>query len=133
MWRYLLALPFLVHGAAHVSGFLASWTVLEVGFSGSAWILSPNVSYRSVIGRGFGVLWLAAALGHLAAGLGLILGQDWWVSAALGGSLVSLMVIVPWWNTVPPGARLGAAFDLLVILVLLTPARDLLPGVRIGG
>ncbi len=127
MWRYLLALPFLVHGAAHVSGFLASWTVLEVGFSGSAWILSPSVGYRSLIGRGFGLLWLAAAISHLAAGVGLMLGLGWWASAALAGSLVSLLVILPWWNTVPPGARLGAAFDLLVILLLATPLGGLLP------
>jgi hypothetical protein len=29
--------------------------------------------------------------------------------------LISLLVIAPWWNTVPP----GAAFDLLVLLALI--------------
>jgi hypothetical protein len=37
---------------------------------------------------------------------------------------ISLLVIVPWWNTVPPGAKIGAFFDLLVIVILLSPLQE---------
>ena len=44
--------------------------------------------------------------------------------AALPAAVLSLAVILPWWNTVPLGAKMGAAFDLLVLVVLLTPLKE---------
>jgi hypothetical protein len=37
------------------------------------------------------------------------------------GSALSFAAIAPWWNTVPPGARLGAIFDLFTLGILLSP------------
>ena len=54
---------------------------------------------------------------------GVILRQEWWPALAMVGSLLSLVVIVPWWNTVPPGAKLGAVFDVIIIAVLASPLR----------
>lgn len=36
-------------------------------------------------------------------------------------AVISLVAIVPWWNTVPPGAKVGAAFDILLIVALALP------------
>jgi hypothetical protein len=41
----------------------------------------------------------------------------------MAASVISLVVIVPWWNTVPPGAKFGAFFDVAVIIVLLLPLK----------
>jgi hypothetical protein len=35
-------------------------------------------------------------------------------------------VILTWWKAVPPGARVGAAFDLLILLAALQPAQMLI-------
>jgi hypothetical protein len=72
----------------------------------------------------FGILWLLAMLALVIAGLGLLFSQPWWPTVALPAAVLSLVVILPWWNTVPLGAKMGAAFDLLVLVVLLTPLKE---------
>ncbi len=126
MLRFLLAAPLFVHGLAHISGFLASWTSSDAGFTDRPWIFSSGVGMHSPLGRIFGLMWLVAVIGMVAAAAGLVLRQDWWLSLAIAAAALSLVVILPWWNSVPPGARIGAAFDLLVILVLSTPLKNAL-------
>ncbi|MBW7885331.1 MAG: hypothetical protein H3C34_22405 [Caldilineaceae bacterium] len=123
MWKLIFAIPILMHGLAHLSGFLASWTPFDAGYSASPWLLSQGIQLQSVTGRVFGLLWLVAALGLVASALGIALQLQWWSSLLLASSLISLIVILPWWNTVPPGARVGAAFDILVIVILVSPLK----------
>lgn len=124
MIRILIAIPLIVHGLAHISGFLASWTSLDAGYANRSWLFSANVTLDSPAGRIFGLLWLVAAIGLAGSGVGLLLRQEWWPAVAVLAAAISLVVIVPWGRTVPPGARVGAVFDALVILVLQTPLRD---------
>ena len=42
----------------------------------------------------------------------------------IGVAVISLVVILLCWTTVPHGAWVGAGFDLLVMIVLLTPLKD---------
>jgi len=42
----------------------------------------------------------------------------------IGGALMSLLAIIPWWNTVVPGAKAGALFDLITLIALLPPWRE---------
>lgn len=122
MLRFLVAAPFLLHGLAHLSGFLASWTRIEVGYAKKPCILSKKHYLNSGVGRLFGILWLLAMIGLVGTGMGILFHQDWWSSTAIIASALSLVVIVPWWATVPPGAKFGAFFDLLVITLLLLPS-----------
>ncbi len=124
MYRIIFSIPIIVHGLAHISGFLAAWTAIDVGYNERPWLFSSSVNLDSPIGKLFGVLWLVAAVGLVSSGLGLLLRQDWWPTVAVLAAAISLVVIVPWGQTVPPGARIGAGFDLLVIIVLQTPIRD---------
>ena len=124
MLNTILAVPLIGHGLAHISGFIASWTGRQAGFSDSPWLFSSGVKLQSPLGKLFGLLWLAAAAALSASGVGLILMQGWWMNAAIAGAVISLVVIVPWWRTVPPGARIGAAFDLLILVLLLSPLKD---------
>jgi len=123
MFKYILGIPLIFHGLAHVSGFLASWTRAEVGYAAEGWVLPGRVTLQSGVGRGFGLLWLVAMAGLVASGAGLLTGQSWWRPLAGASAAVSLAAIVPWWNTVPPGARIGAAFDVGVILWVLFGGR----------
>jgi hypothetical protein len=45
----------------------------------------------------------------------------WWRTLAIIGSAVSIAAIVPWWNTVLPGAKAGVALDFAILLVILLP------------
>jgi len=58
------------------------------------------------------------------SGLSLLFRTGMWPLLPITGALLSLLVIVPWWNTIPPGAKVGAIFDLLILLALLPPWRE---------
>ena len=122
--RYLIAFALFMHGLAHLSGFFAAWSRAEVGYPARPWLFSKNVMLKSPLGKVFGLLWPVAALALAAGGYGLAFGHGWWVSAALVGAAVSLFVILPWLRSVPPGAWVGAVFDLLILLSLATPWKE---------
>jgi hypothetical protein len=126
MWKFVLAIPFLFHGLAHLSGFLASWTATDAGYMDKSWIFSPGVYLQSGVGRLFGLLWLVAMAGLIGSALGIITHQEWWPILAIVSGVTSLVVIIPWWNTVPPGAKVGAVFDILMIGMLLSPLQQIL-------
>jgi uncharacterized membrane protein YphA (DoxX/SURF4 family) len=115
-WRLVLAAPLLAHGLAHLSGLVAPFTRRDVGFAEQPWSFAHGVTVHSAAGRAFGLLWLASAAGLVMAGVGLLLGLAWWAAAALAAAALSLAVIVTWWRAVPPGAKVGAGFDVLILL-----------------
>jgi hypothetical protein len=121
MLRLILAVPLIAHGLAHISGFIASWTNNDSGYGRSPWVFSSGIGLQSPVGRLFGILWLCAAFVLTVSGVGLTMDSAWWQLLAVTGSIISLVVILPWWNTVPSGAKLGALFDLLILILLLTP------------
>ncbi len=100
---------------------MASWTKNASGFSDRPWVLSTGVTLHSGVGHIFGVLWLVAAICSVGAGVGLAAQQSWWPILAVAQASVSLIVIVPWWNTVVSGAKVGALFDVIVLVMLLLP------------
>ena len=124
MLRVVVIAAFVLHGLAHLSGFFASWTTNTSGFTDRPWILSGNVTLNSGLGRVFGLLWLVVTLCSVGAGIGLALQQPWWPVLAIAQAAVSLIVIVPWWNTVVPGSKVGAAFDVIVMVALFLPWRE---------
>ncbi len=124
MLKIINGLALIAHGIGHIMGFMASWTTVPMGFSHDPWVLSSNVTLESVIGRIFGLVWLVAMLGSMIAGYGLLSGQAWWRTLAIVSAVVSLAVIVPWWNTVNVGPKWGALFDVAVLVVLLTPLSE---------
>ena len=124
MVQLIFAAPLIIHGLAHIGGFRASWTSNLAGFSDRPGVFSQRGTLHSPVGRVFGILWLLATLAFVIAGLGLLFSQPWWPTVALPAAVLSLVVILPWWNTAPLGAKIGAAFDLLVLVVLLTPLKE---------
>jgi len=120
MIRYIAAFPLVMHGLANIGGVVAFLTKSQAGFVDRPWIFCQNVKMHSLIGRIFGLVWLLSVVGLIASGFGIVFQQDWWQTLAILLCAVSLIAIVPWWKSVPPGARFGAIFDVLVIVVLLS-------------
>jgi cytochrome c biogenesis protein CcdA len=121
VWRWLVIVILLAHGIGHIIGLLESWTSIPAGFTNQPWILSDTVTIESAVGRVFGLLWLAAMIAFLGAGIGLFTHQEWWRIMTVGAAVISLVAILPWWNTVTPEARLGAIGIDLAFLVALLP------------
>lgn len=117
MWKYMVALVFFGHGMAHVSGVLASWTSTDVGFAPKPWIFSSHVELQSPVGKIFGLLWLVALIGFVLTAVGIVMGRPALLSFFHIAAMLSLLTIVVWWNAVPAGAKLGAAFDVLLLVI----------------
>jgi len=124
MVRFIIGIPLLIHGLAHISGFLAAYSSADVGFNTRPWIFPGSVCIQKGPGRLFGIIWLLAMGGFITAGLMVLFHQNGWDHFAVAGATLSLISIIPWWRTVPLGARIGVLFDLLILLCLLTPIRD---------
>jgi len=95
-----------------------------MGFNQNSWIFGTSGTLSSLPGRIFGVIWLAATVILIAAGVGLLTNQAWWTSAAIIGAVVSLAAIVPWWNSVNSGVRIGALLDIAILIGLLTSLKS---------
>lgn len=125
MWlKWLFGLALIGHGIGHLTGVMAAWIKGGAGFKPTPWIFSPNVTITSPIGKVFSIIWLAATVVLVLAGVGLLINQAWWLTLAIAGAVISIIAIFPWWNTVVPGAKAGFVFNLLVLIVLLTPLRS---------
>jgi hypothetical protein len=125
MWtKMLIGVVIVLHGLGHLAGVAAAFAKGGAGFTDKPWILPGKVSYRGPVGKAWALIWLAAAGLLVAAGIGLMLGAAWWPTLASVGAIVSLVAIVPWWNTVVPGARAGALLDVALLVALLGPWKD---------
>ena len=124
MWKYILAIPLIMHGLANLAGVVAPWTANLSGFMDAPWLFGGGVKFRSLAGRASSLLWLLSTLMLCGAGIGLLLGQTWWVTLAIIGAAASLAVIFLWWKAVPPGARFGAFFDAVLLVALISPLKD---------
>lgn len=131
MLRYLFVVPIVIHGFAHLSGFLAAFTDAEVGYAKKPWVLTDQVFLNRWPGRAFGLVWLLSMIGLVSSGAGILLGQTWWPELLVGSSILSLAAILPWMTSVPPGAIAGAVFDVLILIVLLSPLKARLMAVLI--
>jgi hypothetical protein len=122
MRRISAAIVLAVHGLGHLMGFLAAWTTVPVGFSTRPWLLSPGITMSSGVGRGFGLLWLASMAFLAAAGVLILVREKRWRALATGGSLISLITLLPWLNTIAPALVLEATLvDVLVLSLLFGP------------
>ena len=123
--KYVVVLVLLGHGAGHVMGFLAAWTKLPMGFADRPWVFGGDVKIQTAVGRAFGLVWLIALAGFIGAGVGLLLQREWWSTLAIASSVISIVAIVPWWNTITPSARFWPILvDVAVLVALLGPWRD---------
>ena len=121
---YFVAAAFIMHGFAHLSGFAAAFTKRDLGFTNKPWLFSPGVTLQSPVGKVFGIIWLVAAIALVGSGIALLTRQGWLPGLPIGGALMSLLAIISWWNTVVPGAKAGALFDLITLIALLPPWRE---------
>ena len=126
--RFALALILLMHGVGHIMGFSAAWvpslstTGYMPRFTSASWIFSGGIGVDSPVGRAFALLLLVAMLGFLGSAVGLVTNQAWWIPMAAGAAVLSLVAIVPWMQSWPPGSFAGAVLvDLLVIAITLLP------------
>jgi hypothetical protein len=130
--RIVVAITLLGHGVGHVVGFLGSWTKSQLGlpdfaFNQSPWVLPGDKVMQSAVGKVFGIFWLLSMGAFVVAAIGLLAEQSWWTTIVIIASFLSLLVVVPWWNSFTPGimSKRSAVFvDIVVLVALLGPWKD---------
>jgi 2-hydroxy-6-oxonona-2,4-dienedioate hydrolase len=122
--RIAFVLVLILHGVAHLVGFLSPWGLLPPTSPSSVPTPSPNALFggRLTLGdtaaRGFGVIWLVAALSFVIVAIGFWRRDSWSLPALVSVSLASLALSTAWW----PAARIGVLVNVAILLALLALA-----------
>src|SRR5688500_13468192 len=107
--RVAFALFLVLHGIAHLVGFLTPWGLIPTSTASSTTARVPTALFngRVILGdsiaRGFGVIWLIAGVAIVLAAIGLWRRESWALSAIIGWTAASLILCLAWW----PAARIG--------------------------
>lgn len=102
-----------LHGLIHLLGFVAYWPLAvlpEMPYKTT--LLGGQFDVGRVGMRVYGLLWLLAALGFVAAAAALLKGEGWWRSVMLAALLFSTALIILDWA---PAFR-GAVINLLILV-----------------
>ena len=115
MWRWLIALFLVLHGLVHAAVWAApvdddapfdpkqSWLLDGLGLGGGTRMLSV-------------LLALAATVGFVAVGIGLLAQQGWWRPLAVATAAASLGLILLYFN---PWLSVGLAIEVAVLAAVL--------------
>lgn len=103
--RELVGGGFLVlHGFVHLWYVVLSqgWVEAEeqMGWNGHSWLLSSHLSTETILSIA-SVLYIVAALGFVAGGVGYILDQDWAGTVLVATAVLSTGVLVVMWDGKP--------------------------------
>lgn len=115
--RIIVGLAFALHGMGHFGGL----PVQPENWSRHSWLLSRIVGDGIVRVLGM-ILYTVAAIAFLVAAFGvfgIMVPPDQWQPLAIVGAAASLAALVITWDVLPLGPRIGAAFDIVVLVALV--------------
>jgi hypothetical protein len=114
--RIAVAGAFALHGLGHFGGL----PVQPEHWSRHSWLLTRPLGDGVVRVLGM-ILYTVAAIAFLvaAAGVfGIMVPPDQWRPLAIVGAVASLAAFVITWDVLPAGPRIGAVFDVIVLIAL---------------
>ena len=112
MLRILLSVLLVVHGIAHLVGFLVPWRLVEMPeMPYSTTILAGQVDLGDTGIRVYGILWLLGGVAFLLAAWGGWTRHRWWAELVVGAALLSLILSVLGW----PDSRIGVWVNLALL------------------
>lgn len=114
--RIALAVLMVLHGVAHLPGFVVPWKLARMeDMPYSTTLLAGRVDVGDAGIRAMGVLWLLTALAFAAAALATWTARAGWLPLAVGCALVSLVLSV----LALPLSRVGVGVNLVILAWLL--------------
>jgi hypothetical protein len=119
--RFAFAFFLLIHGIAHLPGFVVPWRLATLTEMPYKTLLNGAVDAGPVGARVIGLLWLLAGLGCVATAIAALRAIPGWPTFALGVLGLSLALSVLGW----PDSGMGLVIN-LALLAILVLARPLL-------
>jgi hypothetical protein len=124
--RFVVSVFFVLHGLVHLLYLGQSRRLFELQ-SGMTW---PDGSwaFSKLLGDETtrllaGILLILAAVGFVAAGVGVFAGQGWWRPLAIGSAVLSAVLYLLFWNGRLQGldnqGGVGLLIDLAVLVLVL--------------
>ena len=124
--RIALSLLFILHGLAHLPGFLVPWRLAapaEMPYTTR--VLGGTADLGSVGIKLVSILWLFAAVAFVVAGVAVLVSDGAWRTLAIAAVAGSLSLTVLGW----PQSRIGLALNLMLLAYLVWgPKLEWFPG-----
>jgi hypothetical protein len=118
--RILLGLVLLLHGAAHLPGFVNEWRLANLeGLPYRTTVLAGRLDLGDAGIRVVGALWFVAAIAFGVAGAAALWNWSWWIPAATGVTLGSLLLSL----VELPDSRIGVVVNLVILAGLFITVR----------
>ena len=116
--RALFAVILLLHGLAHLVGFLMPWHLVPASGNAPPDAMSRLLGGRVVLtptsAKAFGILWLVAGLAYALVAIAWWRRTPWSGEALVAVAVASLVLTSAWW----PAARIGFALNIGILLAL---------------
>jgi len=100
--RIIIGLVLIVHGIGHCMAFFPALNITSTEhWHHRSWVLTPLIGDTASRVLSI-VLFGAAMIGFLAAGLGLfgwLVPHDWWRSLSIVSAVISLVALALFWNS----------------------------------
>lgn len=126
MINLILGIFIVLHGLVHLWYFTLSQRLVafqaEMGWTGKSWLLTNLVGdapTRSLAS----VLYILAALGFIAGGIGIFIHQTWWRPMLMSSAIFSSAVILLFWDgsaeMLVQKGLIGFFINLAILVILL--------------
>lgn len=119
-WRWPVAIVVAAHGALHLLGVWWTFDLGKIDELGGPTLLGSGQAPGEPAMIVLGLLWLAAALGFIAAGVAVAIGLSQAAQLIRLAAGISLIPTLIWWNDAWIGAALSAVLLLLATRDRLT-------------
>ena len=111
----VIASALLVHGLAHLVGFVGPWRLMDVeGVTFQSALFDGRLPVGERTMRVLGVGWLLLAVAFVGTAIAGMVGAPWWLDLAKALAIASLLMSAANW----PAARFGVWVNLGLLLIL---------------
>jgi hypothetical protein len=116
--RNMLSLFLILHGLAHLAGFVGSWG-LATSVPAQTSLFSGRIPISPNAARFVGALWLLAGSIFVAAGIAGFVGSPLAATLVVVGATASLLLAI----TALPAAKIGLAINIAILTAFVFARR----------
>lgn len=122
MLKFIIGIFIVLHGLVHLLYFGQSWRLFELQpglvWPDGSWVFSTLLGHEAT-------RWLAslacvlAAIGFVAGGIGILVGQVWWRPVVVSAAAFSAVIYILFWDGVMQRLADKGGIGLLINLAIL--------------